>query len=937
MKRLIRAIAVGTMLSAGLVPAPATGAESPALTQVASCVRERGRLLVLALVDESGSLRDTDPDDARVVALQAVVANLNNLARTTNQGRGVDVELQIAGFSAEFSDRTSWIGLDDHSYPLITQTIAEFAARDNGIDTDFANAMEGARTSFAQRTAEVTKDGSPEPCRFLLMFTDGDYDIEPRTTTARRRLGMTKPYAKDIQLVDEAAAARAVERGRLALCDSDGIADALRANGVVTATVALTPSISPEDQRFIRAVATGAAAGVSCGKRGGPSAGIYLPADRISDLLFVLDELVVGPAGGTKEPGPGRQRVCGPHVDPACTRQFYIDGSLRAFHVLADLGAGGLRVELRSPGSSKPLAFEFGPSSMQNLGSAEVSSGWLSDSALTLDVTLPSGKADWVGTWSVTFVDPTGNRAGAAARSQIFVYGDLFPSLVGDVVLTLGESTSFAVRVIDQKGTPKTPRGLVRTATITGTLVDPSTKAQTPVVLTGPDSAGLFHGELRVADSIESSLLDLSLRLDITTNGGLALTPTSRTYAVPVRPPAAYPTVDPAALTLGSITTGKPVRRALTVRGGTRGTGCVWLESSDFDIRPGGVKGVRVTTSPVATAAKNCLRVAAGETKELVVEVAPDGGGAGALRGTAVLRVSSEGSDRALTTRVRVSGSMYVPIDITERAAWFALLLALGLLLPVVFLYLANRWLGRFAPSDDLRYARVGVTVDSGVVRVSETRTPLHLDPLDFRTFDGSADRIRRLRSNLLGVDFRARQPRIPVSAPWGTVEAPGTYVTASLGHVAQPNGTAGRLPLSLAGAWVFQLTGYTAQPDEKPTEASGILHGLVPDTLGTDPTLAVEKVYRELPSRALALADLKVARDRESSDAESAVERDGSLPPVPDARWGHGDRPLPPPPSYGDHRRPPPAPAGAPGARRSTSVPADDPPPSPLPKPPDY
>src|SRR5438046_2375522 len=69
---------------------------SPALSRLASCVAGKKRLAVVFLIDESGSLKHTDPANSRVVAAQAAIRGLNGLVA---RGAGkIRVDVQVAGF-----------------------------------------------------------------------------------------------------------------------------------------------------------------------------------------------------------------------------------------------------------------------------------------------------------------------------------------------------------------------------------------------------------------------------------------------------------------------------------------------------------------------------------------------------------------------------------------------------------------------------------------------------------------------------------------------------------------------------------------------------------------------------------------------------------------------------------------------------------------------
>src|SRR5205823_2710646 len=118
---------------------------------------------------------------------------------------------------------------------------------------------------------------------------------------------------------------------------------------------ALTPKISRADQLFLQAVGTGTSAGWHCGRRGRSTTGAFFPAARLTELLIAFDDVVSPILGGVPQPGQERFRVCSRRACASGRRTFQVDRSLRRFHVLVDLGAKGMAVELRAPGSSTSL------------------------------------------------------------------------------------------------------------------------------------------------------------------------------------------------------------------------------------------------------------------------------------------------------------------------------------------------------------------------------------------------------------------------------------------------------------------------------------------------------------------------------------------------------------------------------------------------------
>ena len=181
-----------------------------------------GQLDVVFLVDESASLQTTDPDGRRVEGINAALASLAQVAdRTADSRVPVKVNVSMMGFGVAATEVVGWSHLDAGTLPDLLEKSGQFAHLDDEIDTDYAAALIGARNQLARFTDKTKADQS---CTAILWFTDGKYDIEPRST------GETKPYAPEISINDAASAAALERAGKQLLCKEGGIVDGLRLN-----------------------------------------------------------------------------------------------------------------------------------------------------------------------------------------------------------------------------------------------------------------------------------------------------------------------------------------------------------------------------------------------------------------------------------------------------------------------------------------------------------------------------------------------------------------------------------------------------------------------------------------------------------------------------------------------------------------------------------
>ena len=104
MRRLLLAV----LATVAALPGGTAAAQTPALP--GDCVVDENAVVqVLLLIDQSGSLARTDPDDQRLTGARAVVRSYASLADRVSQ-----VEIQVAGFGQDYRPG-EWIMLDQDS------------------------------------------------------------------------------------------------------------------------------------------------------------------------------------------------------------------------------------------------------------------------------------------------------------------------------------------------------------------------------------------------------------------------------------------------------------------------------------------------------------------------------------------------------------------------------------------------------------------------------------------------------------------------------------------------------------------------------------------------------------------------------------------------------------------------------------------------------
>lgn len=927
MTGLLAALVLGVLAGPGIAQ-PADPAGDAAFERLAACARDEGRLLVLLLVDESGSLPRTDPEAQRVAAAQSAVRSLARLGDHPE----VTVEIAVSGFSVGFGIESPWTVADSSSVPSLLRSIDTFRDRDSGLDTDFGSAFTGAEEELNRHAAETSEAGV-RPCKLLLLFTDGDYDIELRDSERRRAEGLEKSYAPGIRLDQVGNPERVEQLGRDYLCEGDGLVDQMRSEEIVLVTIALEQEISGQDRSFLRAVSTGAADGDRCGDIQGEGLGAYIPATNLRDLLAGFNRAANLIRGATEAPGSGDLPVCPRERCAEGRKEFELTPAYEEFHLLANSAAREIVVEITSPETDDVLVLESGQTISTTLGSVPLDVVWLSPVDVAIDGSLPPEEEGWVGTWTLTFVDPTGQNAGAVGSAQLFLFGGLSPQLVEEPVLRMGQAGNIDVRIVDSAGTPRTPTDFVQEAQIGVTVTDPVSGREQTLDVAGPDDRGVYRAVWAVPTDIAAATVNITTTLDVVAATGVALQPRLQTYAVGVLPPATFPHVGPSTLHLSGVSgrSGEAVG-TLTVMGGEESGGCIWFEGVSFQRVPRRAEALTPAFEPAAASQVDCLAVAAGEVREVEVRVDVGRVASGAVEGRLEARLASDANPEVISAELPFSFDMHRPVDQARRVGLFLAFLVPGLLLPFVVLWILNWWGARFEPVGRLRTASipVHVTSDGRLRRVRDgADEPLGFDPSDFENAPGPQTAARDVST--ADVELSPKVPLVPFRAPYGVAEAAGRNVAGS-GGFTRDTPTAAKVPFNLARQWVFLLESATLTEDSDP-DVRGHLRVFLPEgPMRHQIGPLVDELTRTVPGEAQRLAALVEERAPEPTEppegpVETGAEGGGTWTPGGAATARRSPSPSAAAPGWSPSSSPGSQPTGEPPSNTPSPKPPEPPP----------
>ncbi|RRD30751.1 VWA domain-containing protein [Actinomyces bowdenii] len=782
--------------------APAPAAAPGAVEDFGSCMAGKGGGALVILMDQSGSLRSTDPQDSRVQAGHYLAQRLAAFADSS----GIELSIRVAGFAADYQGAGQWTALGDDTLPAVEQQITSVGQSLTDYDTDYWNALEGARQDLV--------DHDTSGCRAVAWLSDGAHDLDVRDSSqARERHGERKVYAPEASLAQESGVEQAEAAGIQDLCRPTGMVDQLRSSGVRLLGIGLSDGST--DFSFMQRITTGGGTAPSgsgmepCGDLASPP-GAFYPVSDIDSLLLAFDSISTP---GTTVTGRSVS-ICQGSVCAEGETSFVLDRSLSTVHLLASSQVEGLEAHLYPPGGQAPIVMASTGTGARS--EAGVAYEWLTPRTLQADLDAKA-ISSWDGQWRLVLVDTASTSSGEEARVNLHLSSPLTLSWkdLGSASLRQGEAvTGVDLSVTDGAGGQEVPSDRL-TGSLAMSAVLTDAKGTDHVLLETSDPAVLRDAQdITIPQDAALGSATLTTSLTVTTapatgaDGqqvqGTTLSPTVSSAPVTISPPTDYPGLG-ASVDFGRMEGSTRAQAELEVTG----PGCVWLEDGAQQLTGAPAAAGSITVSAKASSSQDCVRVPEGRSATLPLTLSTQDHANGAVSGTLSVSVAPDGEpQRAQTIEVPFSAEMRRPLD--AATAWTAFIIALvtGITLPVGLLYLF-KYLSARIPAGPLISATAAVTLPQDG---SQPTIDLPSQRLKMRSVP------RGSREVAIGpYRLRARMGALPTDMPRVELAAPGAVSVSG----ATPGSRDGRavLPLSLRGNWVAVLD----RPDS-PREATLII-----------------------------------------------------------------------------------------------------------------
>ena len=385
---------IGLALPAGIVHGSLKSNEETE-SLIRTCVSQSGHLAAMFLIDESSSLRESDPSNLRVAALKAAVAALTfNINQKTVSGENYKIEVAFAGFGKSYVKESSWFELSENQDEKLNQIINSFEKRNTQRGTNYLEGLINAQDVLNEKAID-----DPGVCKVLVWLSDGKLYINGEENSE------TQQAEKD-------------------LCSTaDGVADQLRSQKVFLVGFGLSGIGADKDVDF--SLMQGITDGTKdCGDR--PGYGIFEKVQSADGLIASLFNNLSPFPTDPEQPLPCRSDPSNPECREVV---FQTRPPLDRIKFLMSTSEGINSVEVIEPsGTSTQIIDETG---LVATSSEVVLTEPLYDFASIVSINFEAATQPY-GEWTIRFVGP---NAAKAFVSAVF-FSDVLAELVsGDSVI----------------------------------------------------------------------------------------------------------------------------------------------------------------------------------------------------------------------------------------------------------------------------------------------------------------------------------------------------------------------------------------------------------------------------------------------------------------------------------------------------------------------
>jgi len=802
---------------------------------------------VLIIMDQTQSLRTTDPGNLRIIGLKAA---LRSMASEHDTNANVTYRVKMVGFGRSVIAYNSGAGLGSWSSVTSdtlsslyqsTSIFAQPATGDLGVVTDFSAALEYADATLSQ---------SPSPCRAVLWFTDGALDLSNN--------GQLFP-ATSIE-----------KRAMQAICKPGGLASSLANNNIWNFAVGLTNHTGAKGAGALASIARGGSSnylyaqtcGLSTeGLSSSASTGEFFQSPNSAGLIFQMQGLVCTGAS------------CEPQTLESCT-QGAICPANHQFPFWVGPGVASFTFD----GLVSGVNFGSGSPQFQLTDAATNESIVMSIRSGRQSCALPNG------TPTACLIDGVVVSASSLTANEIRVVGRVTGatapghSLRGVYLLPAGTSgsvhyTFFLKSSLDlsfvpnQTGTPECPAPAGNTAyigcTIAGHIELVDAKTRKPIA----DTQSALHDVRATLISNKQDFIPIS----VPTSSGSAIPysitiPDTATIGVrylqatgvlqlsqggvpqasidvslqqplTLVPAPGFPVVSVPRLPT-TVNVGDEFSVPIRVTGSARGDGgCVSLGQTKPALHAG--QDIQITSLRTSFP-RSCESIGNGRTETFLVKGQLTKGSNGHFAISLALRLGS--ADKGQTFEaptVSIDMQANVPVNVGGSIFLLVLFIALAMLGILLMSLLVNSVTGRFAPRNLILAKTVEAQYSDGSLHGPDGVALEIGSLLSENTIDYSPSRVRSFSINANGtfLDFEASNLKKPTTWVRGLFRGPQASVSARGGEIvvggssvklSGPTSGTATIRQDLNETWIFTVSNVEGGENSEVDAATGVRRPLV-------------------------------------------------------------------------------------------------------------
>ena len=715
-----------------------------AIQQISTCINSEGKdtLNVLYLVDESGSLKHTDPSALRVGGLQASLEQFRNISLDRPYFK---VNREIATFGDAYHRPKEWQTLNDSQLnsdiSWIGQNIPKLT---NGKYTDWKLALTEAYKDFQQKL-------SPTSCNIMVWFTDGAIDVNGSAAKTKEALAeicssdpVTGKSTSGGAIIDKFRNSNINIQGVLLKTDGASVEDK---QGMTYFTPIVEASGQVDDNYLVNG---GRIHDYKCGSDTGALGVVQTIQDPLDIIWF---------------PVPFNCRATNGRVLPIENGKVTVD-------------PGMTRFVLTTPSANFSLrngASELANGKGAGKGDLKVNPLGQSRSIITVAGNIAANTPVSPGTWNLSTSDPE--------RTVFCGYLDLDIEIKGKTCYE-NELCAFNGR-ISRAGRPVdfTQFKTLPTLSYGALKTDGSLSSSSNLNLNATD--GTYSGSYSTNGFVnKDGMSKLDVTLSVTTKSGYNFN-ISAIKDFAVVPPGLYPEINPnpilkASFKQGIVGKNGEALAEVTLKGPSRTNGEICL--SGLQVRSDPLPK-RIPDYSSSLGGKNlqdapCFALAANDSKPVLLSIKNGQSANGTASGFINITLKSDGQPD-IASKIDVEFTTQEKHD--PGAFWriFILVMLIGFGLPLGLFYLVNA-LGARIQLSRLSMASVPVvlTASGGFVNIKRKEPIKSGGFLGYDDFDGLTHSTDKVKEFKIGSEvLRGRAPR----NPFGKIRA---ILTTAAGYV---------------------------------------------------------------------------------------------------------------------------------------------------------